>query len=285
MLATRLRETLALVRFSHTLFALPFALIGMLLAAEGLPAAATLAWILAAMVGARTAAMAFNRLVDRHFDAANPRTAARALPAGRLTAGHAWGVFGAALALLLLAAWRLNPLTLMLAPLAVVILCGYSLTKRFTAWTHLVLGLSLSGAPLGAWIAVRGSVALPPLLLAGGVLFWTAGFDVIYALQDVDFDRRARLHSLPARYGAVAALHLARLFHLLAVVFLLATGASAGRGWPYLLGTLLAAALLAYEHVIVSPDQQARLQIAFFRVNVAVALILLGATSIDLLLA
>lgn len=285
MLAAPLRETLTLVRFSHTLFALPFALTGMLLAAGGLPGAATIGWILAAMVGARTAAMAFNRLVDRRFDAANPRTAGRSLPAGRLGSGHAWGVFSAALVLLLVAAWQLNPLTLMLVPLAVVILCGYSLTKRFTAWTHLVLGLALSGAPLGAWIAVRGSVALPPFLLSAGVLFWTAGFDVIYALQDVDFDRRERLHSLPARYGPAVALRLSRLFHLLAVLFLLATGASAGLGLPYFLGTVLAAGLLAYEHAIVSPEDQERLQTAFFRVNVAVALILLGATSVDLLLA
>lgn len=280
-----LRETLSLVRFSHTLFALPFALTGMLLAAHGLPGPATIGWILAAMVGARTAAMSFNRLIDRHFDAANPRTAERALPAGRLTPLYVWGVFGVSLLLLLVAAWQLNPLTLKLAPLAIVILCGYSLTKRFTSWTHLVLGLSLSGAPLGAWIAVRGSVELLPFLLSAAVLFWTAGFDVVYALQDVDFDRRARLHSLPARLGPAAALRLARWSHLMAVVFLAATGGVARLGLPYFLGTALAAGLLAYEHAIVSPEDPIKLQIAFFRVNVAVALILLGATSVDLLLA
>ncbi|MFQ5719149.1 MAG: UbiA-like polyprenyltransferase [Acidobacteriota bacterium] len=281
---SHLRETLSFVRFSHTLFALPFALTGMLLAADGLPAPSTVAWIVVAMAGARTAAMAFNRLVDRRFDAANPRTRDRSLPAGRLTPAQGWVLFGAALLALLLAAWRLNPLALALAPVAVVILCGYSLTKRFTSWSHLVLGLALAGAPLGAWIAVRGDLAVAPLALAGGVLFWTAGFDVIYALQDVPFDRRAGLHSLPVRLGPSRALAVARGFHLLAGLFFTLTGIVSHLGPAYFLGVAIAAVLLVVEHALVRPDDPRRLQIAFFRVNVAVALILLGATSADLLL-
>ena len=278
-------ETLGLVRFSHTLFALPFALVGMLLAARGLPEGRVIFWILLAMVGARTAAMAFNRLADRHFDAANPRTAARALPAGRLRPGHAWALFAAAALLLVLAAWRLNPLALTLSPLALAILCGYSLTKRFTSWSHLVLGLSLAGAPLGAWIAVRGGIEAEAFLLGGAVLFWTAGFDVIYALQDLDFDRAAGLHSLPARLGASAALRLARLFHLAALLLLVALGWAARLGAAYHAGVVAAAGLLIYEHVLVRGGDLSRLQTAFFRLNVAVGLILLAATSADLLLA
>ena len=170
------------------------------------------------MVAARTAAMVFNRIVDRHFDAVNPRTAGRTLAAGRLSAGFAWGIFLAAAGLLFVAAWQLNWLTLTLAPLGLFITCGYSLTKRFTAWTHLFLGLSLGGAPLGAWIAVRAGISHEPLLLGAAVMFWTAGFDIIYSLQDREFDLEAGLHSLPARLGGIRALQLARFFHTLTVL-------------------------------------------------------------------
>ncbi len=279
-----LAETLGMVRFSHTLFALPFALMGMLLAARGLPEGRVILWILVAMVGARTAAMTFNRLADRHLDAANPRTASRSLPAGRLTTGYAWGVFAASALLLVLAAWQLNPLALALSPVALLILCGYSFTKRFTTASHLVLGLSLAGAPLGAWIAVRGDLAAEPVLLGAAVLFWTAGFDVIYALQDLDFDRRAGLRSLPAWLGPAGALRAARAFHLLAILLLAGLGRLAGLGTAYHAGLAVAAALLVYEHWLVGPADLSRLQIAFFRVNVAIGLILLAATSADLLL-
>ncbi|MFQ5766514.1 MAG: UbiA-like polyprenyltransferase [Acidobacteriota bacterium] len=282
--ARSLAETFTLIRFSHTLFALPFAFTGMVLAARGLPSLPVLGWIVAAMVGARTAAMTFNRLLDRPMDAANPRTAGRSLPAGRLTTSHAWGVFGLGLALLLLAAWRLNPLALALAPLAVVIICGYSLTKRFTHLTHLFLGLSLAGAPLGAWIAVRADLGLPALLLAAAVLFWTAGFDVIYSLQDLAFDQEHGLHSLPVHLGAESALRLAKLFHLLAVVFLLLTAWPAAMGWIYLAGVALAALLLLLEHRLVGPGDLSRLQLAFFRLNVAVSFLILAAACLDLLL-
>ena len=269
------------MRFAHTLFALPFALIGMLLAADGLPPARVVGWILAAMVGARTAAMAFNRIVDRRFDAANPRTAGRPLPAGRLTVTWAWGVCAGGTILLLIAAWRLQPLALALAPLALLILCGYSLTKRFTAWTHLVLGLALAGAPLGAWIAVRGGVAVEPLLLAAGVLLWTAGFDIPYACQDVAADRAAGLHSLPARWGPERALRAARLFHLGSVALFAAAGMAGARGWPWFTGVAGAALLLALEHRLVSARDLSRLDLAFFRLNVAVGLLLLIATAIE----
>ncbi|MCZ6746206.1 MAG: putative 4-hydroxybenzoate polyprenyltransferase [Acidobacteria bacterium] len=279
----RLGETLTMVRFSHTLFAMPFALTGMLLAAGGLPRLEVCGWILIAMLAARTAAMTFNRLMDRHLDAGNPRTANRSLPAGRLTPLFAGGVFAVSLILLLLAAWRLNPLALQLAPLALVIICGYSLTKRFTSLSHLVLGLSLAGAPLGAWIAVRGDVRLEPLLLATAVLFWTAGFDVIYALQDEQFDRSAGLHSLPVLLGPGQALIMARLFHLLTVILLFALGRVATLGWFYTAAVMGSAMLLIVEHRLVSAADLSRMQMAFFRLNVALGLIVLAGTGVDLL--
>lgn len=279
----RLGETLAMVRFSHTLFALPFALTGMLLAAGGLPPARVAGWILVAMVAARTAAMTFNRLADRHLDAANPRTANRSLPAGRLTPLYVTGVFIAAVALLAVAAWRLNPLALSLTPLALVILCGYSLSKRFTFFSHLVLGVALAGAPLGAWIAVRGDVAVEPFLLGAAVMFWTAGFDVIYALQDEQHDRSAGLHSLPVLLGPAGALWVARLCHALTIVFLMALGRSAALGWIYGAAVAASAVLLLVEHLLIRPDDLSRLQLAFFRVNIALGLIVLIGTGLDLL--
>lgn len=279
----RLGETLVMVRFSHTLFAMPFALTGMLLAGGGLPRLEVCGWILLAMVAARTAAMIFNRLLDRHLDAENPRTARRSLPAGRLTPLFASSVFAVSVGLLLLAAWRLNPLALKLAPLALLIICGYSLTKRFTALSHLVLGLSLAGAPLGAWIAVRGDVSPVPLLLAAAVLFWTAGFDIIYALQDEQHDRSAGLHSLPVLLGPRRALTMARLFHLFTVILLLALAPVATLGWFYMAAIMVSAVLLIIEHRLISANDLSRMQLAFFRLNVAMGLIVLAGTAVDLL--
>ncbi len=211
-----LSTVLEMIKIEHTLFALPFAFLGMLLAAGGWPSWRTVFWIVVAMVGARSAAMAFNRLVDRRIDAANPRTASRALPAGLVSPGGGRPVHRRpAPALLVLAAWQLNPLALALSPVALGILFLYSYTKRFTWAAHLFLGLSLAGAPLGAWIAVRGDVQATPLLLAGVVLTWTAGFDILYALQDVDFDRRTGLFSIPARFGVVGALWISGALHAL----------------------------------------------------------------------
>lgn len=279
----RLGETLVMVRFSHTLFALPFALTGMLLAADGLPAGSIILWIIIAMVTARTAAMIFNRLMDRHIDATNPRTAGRSLPAGRLSPVFAGGVFIASVLGLVLAAWQLNPLALALSPLALVILCGYSLTKRFTSLSHVVLGLALAGAPLGAWIAVRGDIQILPLVLGLAVLVWTTGFDVIYALQDEAFDRKAGLHSLPVRLGPARALVFARVCHFLTVIFLALTGWIAGLGWFYSGAVVISAGLLLLEHALVSADDLSRMQTAFFRVNVALGLFILSGAAADLL--
>src|SRR3954452_13069421 len=200
------RTVLEMIKIEHTLFALPFAFLGMLLAAGGWPSWRTVLWIVVAMVGARSAAMGFNRLVDRKIDAANPRTAGRALPAGQVSPGAVMAFVIASAALLVLAAWQLNPRALALSPVALLILFLYSYTKRFTWASHLILGLSLAGAPLGAWIAVRGDVQATPLILAGSVLTWVGGFDVLYALQDLDFDRRTGLFSIPARFGTLRAL-------------------------------------------------------------------------------
>ena len=213
-----LQELLDMIKFEHTVFALPFALLGALTAAQGLPPWRTSLWILAAMVGARTAAMTFNRLVDVEVDAQNPRTASRALPAGRVSRLGAMLLMGAGIVLFGLAAGALGPLTWALSPLALVVILGYSLCKRFTAWAHVVLGLSLSGAPLGAWIAVSGRIEAPALWLSGGVLAWTAGFDILYSLQDEAFDRSSGLHSIPSKLGTTWALLLSRCLHALALL-------------------------------------------------------------------
>ena len=280
-----LSTVLEMIKIEHTLFALPFAFLGMLLAAGGWPSWRTAGWIVVAMVGARSAAMGFNRLVDRKIDAANPRTAGRALPAGLVTP-QAVGLFVAAsAALLVLAAWQLNPLTLALAPVALAILFSYSYTKRFTWGSHLILGLSLAGAPLGAWIAVRGDVRATPLVLAGAVLLWVAGFDVLYALQDLDFDRRTGLFSVPARFGVVGALWISAALHaatlvLLALLPRIYPGLGAGFwvGWT---GCLL---LIAYQHWVVRPGDLSRLNAAFFTANGALSVWLFAATALDVLI-
>jgi 4-hydroxybenzoate polyprenyltransferase len=275
--------TLEMIKFQHTLFALPFALTGMALAARGWPGAWTLAWVIAAMVGARSAAMTFNRIADRDLDARNPRTAGRALPAGRLSLGFAWGFTLAAVAVFVTAAAMLNPLCLLLSPAALAVALGYSLTKRFTTASHFVLGLALAIAPVGGWLAVRGAFAAPPLLLAAAVLAWTAGFDLLYACQDIDFDRREGLFSLPARLGPRPALRLAAGLHALTVGLLGALAWAAGLGAIYLGGLVLIAALLAYEHALVSPGDLRRLDVAFFRVNAWVSVLVLVAVCADLL--
>lgn len=295
-----------MIKIEHTVFALPFALIGMMLAAGGWPAWGVVGWILVAMVGARSAAMGFNRWADRHLDAANPRTADRALPAGEVSSGFVVGFVVASCALLVLAAWKLNPLALRLSPVAILIILGYSYTKRFTALAHLFLGLAISGAPLGAWIAVRGEISITPVALATAVLLWVAGFDVLYALQDLDHDRKAGLHSIPARLGVTGALWVSGLLHLGMVVLLAllpvlyrpivgqpALGQAAldtqglfppGLGPAYVAGVLGCAILLGYQHWILRPSDLSRLNAAFFQANGLLALWLLLATAVDLLL-
>ncbi len=265
----RLAVVLEMIKFEHTLFALPFAFLGMLLAAEGWPSLHTLFWIVVAMVGARSAAMAFNRLVDRQIDAANPRTRSRALPAGLVSPRFVTLFVLASSALLVLAAWQLNPLALALSPVALGILLLYSYSKRFTALCHLILGLALAGAPLGAWIAVRGDLTWPPVLVGGAVLCWVGGFDILYALQDQEFDRQRGLHSIPARFGTVGALWISALLHLvmLLCLALLPRLYPPGLGPLYWLGWAGCAALLTYQHAIVRPHDLSRLNAAFFTAN------------------
>jgi len=273
-----------MIKFQHTLFALPFAFTGMILAARGWPAWRTLLWVMLAMVGARSAAMTFNRIIDRRFDAANPRTAGRALPAGRISLAFAVGFAVVSVALFVLAAAMLNPLCLALSPVALVVALGYSFTKRFTALSHFVLGLSLSMAPMGGWLAVTGTFGIPPLLLSFAVLTWTSGFDILYSCQDRNFDRKAGLHSIPARWGVRASLQSSSLLHALTVLALAGLAPMADLGWIYLAGLGLIAAFLFYEHTLVSPSDLARLNVAFFQVNAWVSVLIFTATLLDLLI-
>jgi 4-hydroxybenzoate polyprenyltransferase len=278
------RDFLSLVVFAHTVFALPFALLSAVLAASGIPEPKTLGWILLAMVGARSAAMSFNRIVDRHLDARNPRTARREIPAG-VVSPFAAGVFCAvSAALLVLAASQLNRLCLYLSPVALAIVLGYSYAKRFTAAAHLVLGLALAIAPVGAWVAVTGSFALPPVLLGLAVLFWVAGFDVIYSLQDEEFDRREGLRSIPARFGAARALQIARLFHGATLVVLYAVFLSVHGGWLFGAAVVVAGGFLVRQHRLVAPGDLSRVNAAFFTANgwLSVAVLVLGAADVFL---
>lgn len=271
------RLTLEMIKIEHTLFALPFAFLGAVLAAKGLPSAWQVLWIVVAMVGARSAAMAFNRIADRSFDAKNPRTASRALPAGLLSVGFVWAFTVVSAALFLLATAMLNRLTLLLAPVALACVLLYSLTKRWTQLSHLVLGASLSIAPTGAWIAVRGAFeSAVPLLLSLVVLLWTAGFDVLYACQDYDFDRREGLRSIPARFGITRALWIARALHAAAFLALVWLFLMTGLGPIAFAGVVATGALLVYQHRLVRADDLSRLNAAFFTTNAFVSVILLA---------
>ena len=265
-----------MIKIEHTLFALPFAFLGALLAANGLPALSQILWIIVAMVGARSAAMAFNRIADRNFDARNPRTATRAIPAGLLSVAFVWAFTIVAAALFLFAAAMLNRLTLILAPIALASVLLYSFTKRWTQFSHLVLGWCLSIAPTGAWIAVRGAIdSAVPLLLSLVVLLWTAGFDVLYACQDYEFDRREGLRSIPARVGIPRALWISRALHAGAFVALVALYLSTNLGPLAFAGVLATGALLIYQHRLVRADDLGRLNAAFFTTNAFVSVILL----------
>jgi len=276
-------ELLEMIKIGHSVLALPFAFMGALLAARGLPAGRTLFFILVAMVGARSAAMAFNRLADARFDAANPRTAQRALPAGRISRRAAILFIVVSAALFLGAAAQLNRLCLVLSPVVLLVLLGYSLTKRFTSASHLVLGLCLGLAPLGGWLAVRGDLGLEVLVLAGAVLFWVAGFDVLYALQDEEFDRRAGLFSLAARAGSTWTRRLAALCHLIAALGFAATGWLAGLGPLYAGAVGVSSLILLVQHLRLSVLAPHRLPPAFFTLNGLVGLALGLATWISLM--
>ena len=271
------RLTLEMIKIEHTLFALPFAFLGAVLAAHGLPSPWQILWIVMAMVGARSAAMAFNRIADRNIDAQNPRTASRALPAGLLSVGFVWAFTVAAAALFLLAAAMLNRLTLMLAPVALACVLLYSFTKRWTQFSHLVLGACLSIAPTGAWIAVRGEIgSAVPLLLSLVVLLWTAGFDVLYACQDYNFDREQGLRSIPARVGIQRALWIARGLHAAAFLALIWLFLITQLGPVAFAGVIATGALLLYQHRLVRADDLSRLNAAFFTTNAFVSVILLA---------
>jgi len=274
-----------MIRFPHSIFALPFALASVVLAAGRRFPSTEIVWILVAMVGARSAAMGFNRLADHATDARNPRTAARELPRGVLSRREVWAFVLLSAAALVLAAWRLNPLCLALSPVALLIVFGYSYTKRFTALSHLVLGLALGVAPVGAWIAIRGRIDVAPVLLGFAVLSWTAGFDIIYACQDVEFDRREGLYSIPARLGIRRALVVSRLLHVVTVALLAAVYALGGLHPLYLVGVSAVAGLLAYEHSLVRGEDLSRVDAAFFTVNGWVSIAYFGVTLAARLLA
>ncbi len=280
----KLLIVLEMIKVEHTIFALPFAYLGAFLAARGFPGWQRSFWILVAMVGARSAAMSFNRLVDLRIDAQNPRTAGRALPRKLVSVGFVAGFVLANAAILVLAAWMLNPLALRLSPIALVVVLGYSYTKRFTSLSHLFLGLALGIAPIGGWIAVRGAFSWEPWLLSAAVLLWVAGFDIIYSCQDVDFDRCAGLYSFPSRLGVRQALRLSALLHL---------GMMGVLVWSFLLfrlsllswvGLALVAMVLIYEHRIVKPNDLSRVNAAFFTLNGLVSILLLVFVGLDLCL-
>ncbi|MGC8667157.1 MAG: UbiA-like polyprenyltransferase [Chthonomonadales bacterium] len=280
---------LEMIKVEHTVFAMPFAIIGALLAARslphGVPPGRVTWWIVVAMVAARSAAMAFNRLADAELDAANPRTAQRAIPAGLLTTTQV-GLFTiASIALFEYAAYRLNPLCFTLSPVALVIILGYSYTKRYTALSHVILGLADGISPVGAWLAVTGRFDVPPLLLAGVVTLWIGGFDIIYALQDLEFDRKAGLHSIPKQLGPEAALRLSRMMHGVMLLLLVAVGQLCGLHQPYYLGVMVVGALIAYEHSLVQPNDLSRINLAFFVMNGWVSIALLAFVVLDRILA
>ncbi len=280
----KIRTTLEMIKFEHSIFALPFALVGAMLAVRGWPTAWQMLWLIVAMVGARSAAMTFNRIADRKFDAQNPRTRMRALPAGRLSLRFAAGFTVVSCALLVLAAYELSPLALKLSPLAIAILLLYSYTKRFTLLSHVVLGICDGLSPIAAWIALRNDFNLSVLLLGAAVAFWVGGFDLIYACQDVEFDRRVGIHSLPQRYGIRAALIASAVSHAAMLALLLVVARMEHLGWLALGGLAVVAVLLAYEHTLVKPSDLSRLNAAFFTVNGYIGVLFFVAWAGDLLM-
>ena len=283
-LLQNLSLTLEMIKWEHSIFALPFALCGAMLAAGGLPTLHQLTWIVLAMVAARSAAMAFNRLADAAIDGANPRTSTRALPAGRLTPAFVATFVIVSSAIFVIAAAQLNRLALWLSPVALAVLLLYSYTKRFTRWSHLVLGFALGIAPSAAWIAVRGSLHPRILLLTAAVTFWVAGFDVLYACQDFDFDRERGLHSIPRSLGIGGALWVARAFHTVMLLLLIALLVAFGLGKLAMAGVVVVALLLVYEHSLVSPGNLSRLNAAFFTMNGVISVVFFGFVAADILL-
>ncbi|MBN2655101.1 MAG: UbiA family prenyltransferase [Nitrospirae bacterium] len=275
---------MSMIKFSHSIFALPFAFTGALLASNGIPESGKLLWIVAAMVGARTAAMGFNRIIDRHIDSLNPRTKNREIPAGIVSAGLALAFSLAALALLFFAAYMLNPLCLMLSPLAVFVFIAYSYTKRFTWLSHFVLGLALSAAPIGAWIGIKGTFDLDILPLGFTVVFWLAGFDTLYALQDMDFDKSHGLFSIPARFGVKRSLLLAKIFHVAAWIMLCINGIIFNLNIIYWAGLVAVAFMLIYEHSLVRYNDLSKLNMAFLNMNGYISISIFAVTFFSVLM-
>lgn len=280
-LMARIRIFLEMIKFSHTIFALPFAFTGAVLAARGIPSFYQTFWIVMAMVGARTTAMGLNRIIDAEIDAKNPRTQNRAIPAGLIKKGTVFLFVLLAAILMFYAAHCLNPLCLYLSPFILFFLVLYSYCKRFTALSHIILGICISFAPLGAWIAIQGKVGLPAVLLAASVVFWLAGFDTLYALQDLEFDREHGLHSIPVRLGVAGSLWIARIFHVVMLVLLAALQFSTGLGAFYLIGVSITAALIFYEHWILRNGDLKKLDIAFFNMNIYISITIFIFTLID----
>ncbi len=278
-MASRIKIVLEMIKFEHSVFALPFALIGALLAArwtrQGWPSVRQILWIVVAMVAARSAAMTMNRIVDLRYDRENPRTQQRALPKGALTLQFAWLFTAVAVAAFFIAAWQLNPLALELAPLAIAILFFYSFTKRFTNWSHLFLGFALGISPAAAWIAVTGGLDARMLILCAAVTLWVGGFDVLYACQDIEYDRRAGLFSVPKKFGIAKALLIARGMHVGVIALLAWLALGFGLPWPAWAGIAVVAALLAYEHSLVKADDLSKLDAAFFAVNGYISMLFL----------
>lgn len=279
----KVRITLEMIKFEHSIFALPFALVGAMLAVRGWPTPRQLLWLIVAMVGARSAAMTFNRIADLKYDALNPRTRTRALPSGRLSLRFAAGFTVVSCALLALAAYQLSPLAFKLSPAAIAILLLYSYAKRYTLFTHLVLGICDGLSPVAAWIALRNSVSTSVLLLGAAVAFWVSGFDLIYACQDVEFDCQAGIHSLPQRYGIRAALVISAAAHVAMIALLFAVLRMENLGWIALAGVVVMTALLAYEHSLVKPSDLSRINAAFFTVNGYVSLLFLATWAVAIL--
>ncbi|WP_342561819.1 UbiA-like polyprenyltransferase [Paenibacillus sp. FSL R7-0345] len=277
---------LQMIKFEHTVFALPFAFMGALLGSVvmfgKLPSWPQIGWIIVAMFGARSAAMGLNRLIDRISDAKNPRTAGRAIPAGLLKVGEVSVFIAISFFLLFWAAFKLNPLSAKLLPVAVFLLVFYSFTKRFTWACHLILGLTIALAPLGGWVAVTGNVDWTAMIFYFTIVFWTAGFDIIYSCQDVEFDKREGLYSIPVRFGVARALLIAKAFHLLTGIGFISLLFMADLSWWYVAGMIIAYIILFYEHHIVSPSDLSRLQTAFFTMNGVLSIVVFSFTLIDL---
>jgi 4-hydroxybenzoate polyprenyltransferase len=288
---SRLKTFLNMIRFEHTIFALPFAYLGMVLAWDSWENANwwDFIWITIAMISARTAAMALNRYIDRRIDAQNPRTASRPIQTGAIDILTVLLMAILSLMVLGLAAWMLDPLAFFLFPIALIFLVGYSYTKRFTWMSHFILGFTDGLAPMGAWVAVRGSIFtlgdLPAWILLATVTFWIGGFDIYYSCQDVDFDRENHLYSIPARFGVARALQVAGISHIITVVLFFILGFVALLGWPYWFGVAIMAALLAYEHLLVRPDDLSNLDLAFFNINGYISVIIFLATAVAVIIA